>query len=307
MSLIITYTSSKGCVIIGDKRKIAYLGSPQKRKELEKELYDGNIKTEEELRAKAEELGIRLNIRDDARKVRSIGDVVVGEVSLKTPFEAKRRRIYATTGAYQIIELIGSNITKFEKGESSIVIFGNTITKKLASRLLKKHWKKKTSLKEVSKLLAKILEEVAARTPTISPEYDMYIKTPRLDKRKAHRLLRETILRDVKTLQKWRAKLQKELLKKSEQIKMASKIITEGEIGRVINVDNDKIEVKLAPNVQAFNIKWKKVAKPGENVLMLKEKPGEVKVGDLVIIENENLQIKDKKIPLQCNVILCKI
>jgi hypothetical protein len=127
-----------------------------------------------------------------------------------------------------------------------------------------------------------------------------------LDKRKAHRLLRETILRDVKTLQKWRAKLQKELIKKSEQIKMASKIIKEGEIGRVIKIDNDKIEVKLAPNVEAFNIKWKRVAKPGENVLMLKEKPGEVNVGDLVVIEDENLQVKDKKIPLQCNVILCK-
>lgn len=306
MSLIITYISSKGCVIIGDKRKIAYLGSAQNRRKLERELYDGNIKTEEELRSRAEQLGITLNITDDAKKVRSIGDVVVGEVSLKTPFEAKRRRIYATTGAYQVIELVGSNITKFEKGESSIVIFGNRITKKLAGKLLKRHWKKKTSLKEVSKLLKKTLREVAAKTPTISPEYDMYIKTPRLDKREAHRLLRETILRDVKTLQKWRAKLQKELIKKSEQIKMASKIIKEGEIGQVINIDNDKIEVKLAPNVEAFNIKWKKVAKPGENVLMIKEKPGKVNVGDLVVIEDENLQIKDKKIPLQCNVILCK-
>ncbi len=307
MSLIITYVSSKGCVIVGDKRKIAYFGDRENRKKLEKELYEGKIKNEKELRKRAEELGITLNIRDDAKKVRSIGDVVIGEVSLKTPFEAKRRRIYATTNAYQIVELVGSNITKLEKGESSIIIFGNKITKELTGKLLKKRWKKKTNLKEVSKLLEEVLEEVAKKTPTISQEHDKFIKTPRLDKRKAHKLLRETIVRDVKVLQKWRATLKMELIKKSEQIKMASKIIKEGEIGQVINIDEDKIEVKLSPKVEAYNIKWKKVAKPGENVLMIAEKPGKVKVGDLVVIEKENLQIKDKKIPLQCNVILCKI
>jgi len=46
MSLIITYISSKGCVIAGDKRRIAYFGDKSSREVLEEELYTGKIKSD---------------------------------------------------------------------------------------------------------------------------------------------------------------------------------------------------------------------------------------------------------------------
>lgn len=138
MSLIVTYISTRGCVIIGDKRRIAYFGDRSAREKLEEELYSGRIKSDEELQRRASELGLNIKVTDDACKVRSIGDVVVGEISQKTPFETKRRRIYATTGAYQIIELTGSRITSMEKGDTAIIVFGNRIAKEITNGFLKR-------------------------------------------------------------------------------------------------------------------------------------------------------------------------
>ena len=105
MSLIITYIGSKGCVIAGDKRRIGFFGPEGNREKLEEELYSGKIQTQEELLKKAGNLGITLKISDDADKIREIGDVVVGEVRSKTTVETKRKRIYATTAAYNMVEL----------------------------------------------------------------------------------------------------------------------------------------------------------------------------------------------------------
>ena len=77
------------------------------REKLEEYLYSGAIRTDEELVNVAGEMGITLKISDDAEKVRSIDDVVVGEVRFKTPFETKRKRIYGTTNGYTIVELLG--------------------------------------------------------------------------------------------------------------------------------------------------------------------------------------------------------
>lgn len=306
MSLIMSYIGRKGCVIAGDKRRIAYFGDKSNREILEEELHAGAIKNDDELQKRAADLGITLKITDDACKVRSIGEVVVGEVSFRSPFETRRRRIYGTTNGYQIVELLGSDISKMEKGESSIVVFGNKKTKEMANEIIKKKWKTKTTLKEISDIFKEVMVEVAKKTPSISNGHDIFIKHPKLDKKEAQKLLRDTILRDVKILQKWREKLQEDLLEKAESIKLASKILNEGEIGRVVSIDENRLEIILGKNVQAFDINWKPLAKPGEKVLMLSDESADVVVGDLAVIENENLCLKRNNSPLKCDFILCK-
>ena len=110
MSLIIAYVGKKGCVMAADKRRIAYFGSKEERELLEQEIYSGEITNDEELYARAEELGISLKVTDDACKVKSVEDVAVGEVSSRGTMETRRKRIYGTTNGFQIIELSGSEI-----------------------------------------------------------------------------------------------------------------------------------------------------------------------------------------------------
>jgi len=306
VSLILAYIGSRGCVIIGDKRRIGYFGDKNKREKLEEELYSGNMKTEEDLVKRAEQLGISIKIIDDAKKVRSIGDVVIGEVRIKTPLETKRRRIYGTTNGYNIVELLGSNIEKVQKGDSSIVVFGNKITKKIAKDIIKKQWKSPISLKDIAEIFKRVMAEVSKKTPSISTEYDIFIKHKQMDKKQAQKILDETIIRDVRLLQKWREKLREDIAKTRETIEMSSKIISEGEIGRVKSVDGDEIEVLLNKSTQAMDINWNVLNKPGEIVKMCADDPSSVFVGDLVVVENENLCIQRTKSPLKCDVILCR-
>lgn len=306
MSLIITYIGAQGCVMAGDKRRIAFFGDKSNREILEEELYSGKIENESQLKKRATELEITLKITDDAVKLRSLGKVVVGEVSSKSSFETKRRRIYATTNGFQIIELTGSNITKMDKGESSIIVFGNKFTKKTASKILKKYWKSKTTLKEIETIFQKVLHEVSEKTPSVGSSCDLFIKTPALDKKESQKILRETVVRDVKLLQKWRQKLKKDLLEKAEAINMASRILTQGEVGRVVNVDEDRLEIVLGKDVQAFDVNWKQLASPGDKVMMFFNGEGDIIEGDLVVIDNERLCLKRNQSPLRCDIILCK-
>lgn len=306
MSLIIAYVGKKGCVMASDKRKIAYFGDKDKREKLEEEIYSGAIKSDDELYKRASELDIVIKISEDSNKIRNIEDVIVGEVSTKSTFETKRRRIYGTTDGYQIIELLGSDITNSDKGKTAIILFGNKITKSLANELLDKKWKSNFSLKYMGDIFENILKEISKQTPSIGKEYDVMIKNPSLTAKKAQNYLDETINRDVKLLNKFREKLKENLLLQSESIKMASKIINEGEIGKVVNIDNNRIlHICLNSNVYAYDTNWKQLAKPGENVLMFIEKENNAEVGDLAIIENETLCIKRNKANLQCNIILC--
>ncbi|MCG2828736.1 DUF2121 family protein [Methanothermobacter sp. K4] len=306
MSLIITYISTRGCVIAGDKRRIAYFGDKSKREKLEEELYSGKIKSDDELHRRALELGVSIKVTDDTAKVRSLGDVVVGEISQKTPFETKRRRIYATTGAYQIIDLTGSRITSMEKGETAIIVFGNKVAKELTNRFLKKRWKTKTTLKEVENLFRELMDYVSSKTPSVGSKYDIFMKSPSLDKRSAHKLLSDTIVRDVRLLQKWRAKLKQEMLDRREEMKLASRILTEGEVGRIISQDGNHIEVKLSDDVEAYDTRWRRVAGPGENVLMRLPDDVPVSAGERVAVRNENLCVDGRNIKLECDVIICR-
>lgn len=306
MSLIITYIGSRGCVIAGDKRRIGFYGPERAREMLEEELYSGNIKTQEELLKKSDEYGITLKISDDADKVREIDDIVVGEVRSKTTQETKRKRIYATTGAYSMIELIGSDIKTVKSGGSSIVVFGNKYTQELAEKSINKHWKSKINLMGVETIFESVLEEVAHETPSVSPQYDVIIKYPSIKAKEAKELLRTTILQDVKELEMWRHQLQETQIKTAQSIQMATKIIIGGNIGTVKYINGNEIGIVLDSSVEALDIEWKPMAKPSETIIMTVNNQSNVSKGDIVVIENENLCIKRTKESLNCDFILCK-
>jgi hypothetical protein len=58
--------------------------------------------------------------------------------------------------------------------------------------------------------------------------------------------------------------------------------------------------------VEALNMDWNVLAKPGDTIIMKIEEPTSLSLGDLVVIEDENLCIKKNKTPLSCEIILCK-
>ncbi|MEN4006555.1 MAG: DUF2121 domain-containing protein [Methanobacteriaceae archaeon] len=305
MSLIISYIGKNGCVMAGDKRRIGFFGDKEKREKLEEYLYSGAIITDEELFKVAEEHEITLKISDDAKKVRVIGNVIVGEVRQKTPFETRRKRIYATSNGYVITELTGSHIDKYENGNSSIIVFGNKITKAKANEFVKRYWKSRASLENVSEVFKKVMDEVSKITPSVSKEYDIYTQDIKLDKREAQKLLRETLIKDVKDLQKMRESLKKQLDQTAKSIEMASRIVLEGEIGMVKSINGKKLKILLKEGIQALDTEWNIIACEGL-IEMNVDNPSGVIIGDMAVIENEDLCIKRTKSKLQCNVILCK-
>jgi len=306
MSLIITYVGSKGCVMAGDKRSIGFLGDKEQREVLEEEMYSGKIKTTEELLQRAEQLDINLKITDDVEKVRKIGDVLVGEVKLRTTTETKRKRIYGTSGGYHEVELSGSQIKNAKSGQSSIVVFGNKFTKEIANKHLQKYWKSQTSIKEIAKIFQRIMEDVAQSTPSVSPQFDIYTVHPQLNHKQAMEILRTTIVKDVKELEKWREELKTQMLNQRRDIQMAARILTQGEVGKGLKVEGDEVEVILSPGVEALDMQWNVLSREGETIVMKMEEPSSLNMGDLVVIENENLCVKKDKTPLSCDVILCR-
>lgn len=306
MSLIIAYVGKKGCVMASDKRRIAYFGNKENLKLLEDDLYDGKISSEKELYQKAEELDINIKITDDANKLNTVGETVVGEVSSKGAFETKRKRVYGTTNGYQIVELIGSEVTSRESGQKAVVLFGNKYVKSLAENLISKKWKSSQSLKYMGDIFEEILKEISRKTPTIGNQFDVLIKQPNFTPSQAQEHLDKTIDQDVKLLAKFRKKLQEDLDKVNESIELASKIVTRGEIGEVTSIDGDIVQVLLNDKTQAFDINWKQLAKPNDEVIMFKD-GDDIKVGDKIIIDDEELCTKNHKTSLNCDIILCNL
>lgn len=306
MSLIIAYIGKKGCVMTGDKRKIGYFGDKERLDELEKDLYSGNIKSDEEFQKRANDLGISIKITDDANKLKIVGNCVRGEVSTKGTFETKRRRIYGTTNGYQIVELLGSETQSRNAGEKGIIIFGNNYAKQLAQSLIQKKWKASQSLKYMGEVFEDILREVSSKTPTVGSHFDTLIQQPKFNASEAQKHLNVTIDHDIKVLIKFRQDLTEQLVQQSIAIDMANKIIDKGDIGKVVSIDGNMIYVQLNDKTQAMDGNWKQLAGPGQNVLMFTESDN-VKLGDKVIIENENLCLKKDKSSLKCDIILCSL
>lgn len=306
MSLIVTYIGNKGCIIAGDKRRIGFYGPKESRENLEEELYSGKIKTEEELLKKAEKHGISLKISDDITKIREMGDVVVGEVISRATHETKRKRIYAIANAYSMVELTGSNIETMRSGGNSIIVYGNKYTQELAEKTIKKYWKPKLKLIEVEKVLEYVMNEVSKNTPSVSSNYDLIIKYTSIDQKGAKEIIRTTVLEDIKELEAFRNRLMESNIKASQNIQMASKIIIAGNVGTVTTVKGNEIEIILDKNVEALDSKWESIAKPAQTVIMTIENPQNVSMGDIAVIENEDLCIKRTKESLNCDFILCR-
>jgi hypothetical protein len=305
LSLIIAYVGKKGCVMASDKRRIAYFGESNSREKLEEELYTGEISSDDELISRASDLGVSLKLTDDAAKIKTVEETIMGEVTTKGTNETKRKRIYGTTNGYQIIEVVGADITSRDSGESSIIIFGNKITKRLANNLLKAYWKPSFSLKYMGDIFQKILKEISQKTPSVGKDSDVLLIQNKFSSNEAQNYLNDVIQRDLKLLGKFRSQLKEDLMEKSRTIQLAKKIVNEGEIGTIDNIEGNMIQVKLNSNIQAFDGNWKQLVKPGENVIMFYEKGKDVKTGDKVVVSSENLCTARNKTKLKCDIILC--
>lgn len=307
MSLIIAYIGKKGCVMAADKRRIGYFGDKKNLDVLEKELYSGSIENDEDFINRASELGISVKITDDANKLKVVGNCIRGEVSTKGTFETRRRRIYGTTNGYQIIELLGSETESRKAGGKGIIIFGNNYAKQLAENLISQKWKSSQSLRYMGEVFEDILTEVSSRTPTVGDKFDVLMQQPNFTDSSAQRHLNMTIDQDIKVLTKFRQELTEKLVQQNLAINMASKIIEKGDIGHVVAIDGNMLQVQLNDKTQAVDgTNWKQLAGPGENVLMFTESDN-VQIGDKVVIQNEDLCLKKDKSSLTCNIILCSL
>ena len=105
---------------------------------------------------------------------------------------------------------------------------------------------------------------------------------------------------------KFRQTLTEQLVQQSIEIEMANKIIDKGDIGKVVSIDENMLFVQLNDKTQAMDENWKKLAGPGQNVIMFTESDN-VKLGDTVTIKDENLCLKKDESSLKCDVILCSL
>ncbi|EHP88325.1 DUF2121 family protein [Methanotorris formicicus] len=291
MSVIIGYYGKNGAVLGGDKRRIMFRGDVEKRKMLEKLLYNGEIKNDEELLKKAEELGIKLHIEDGKKKVRKIGnDVLVGEVKT-IGIDSKRRRVYLTKGKCMIVDVFNDEIkNKLIKTGSGVVVFGNKYVKKIAEDEFKKigHRLTMMSLEEIKDIIENIFKKYD--TPSVSKEYIVVYTT------KECKNLEEVVKKDLDELFEYRETLRKKMIDFSKVMTIVNKIVKNGEVGVVKNgklVLYDKYIAidKICPNPNIFN-----------DI----EIRGDVEEGDVVVIENGEMKIKGKNTPVFVDHIICE-
>ncbi len=137
-----------------------------KSPELEEELYSGMIKNDDELKARAKELGASLSVSDGKEKVWRSGDILVGEVTKISQESEKRRRIYLAPGAYVMADITGKEVKITGRGRVACMVLGNKFTQKIASEGVAKA---KGRVNE--QIIRSILEDAGKRTASVSPEY----------------------------------------------------------------------------------------------------------------------------------------
>jgi hypothetical protein len=167
LSLVVAFAGKKRAMIGGDRRSIAFFGGAER---LEEELYSGKIRTDEELKKRAEELGSVIQIADSREKVwrRGDGEVLVGEVTEISVENQRRRRVYLAPGGYIIVEISGNRAEISKKGKSTLVILGNKFTRDLAYQQLGTAGKPP----ELSSMKA-LFEEARRATASVSPDYTL--------------------------------------------------------------------------------------------------------------------------------------
>ena len=171
MSLVIAFSGINGAVIVGDMREIFLGGDDATVQHLECELYNGNIKTDIELRQRAKDLGVSIVIRDDKCKVTELEGVLIGQVCETESGGKRTRRVYVSAGNYAIADIEGSRFDLKKKGEgSSFIILGNEVTKAIANQMIREYWTKGT-LEDAMRVIIRTMETAAARTASVSKQY----------------------------------------------------------------------------------------------------------------------------------------
>lgn len=290
--------------MVSDKRSITYFGNNENLSLLEDDFYSGKISSEDELYAKAEELNIGIKITDKTTRIDTIGEAIKGEISTKGAFETKRRRVYGTTNGYQIVELIGSKIISSKGGEKAIIVFGNKFAKSQAENLISKKWKSSLSLKYMGDIFKEVIAEVSGMTPSVGKQCDILIKQPEFSDLTAREYLVNKIEQDVKLLDKYKTIFETEDSSNNKDIN--SNILENGEVGAILSIDGNMIEVKLNNQTQAFDKNGKCLAAAGEKVIMFTDSKNP-QIGDEIIMENGNLYLKKDSSTLKCNIVLCNV
>src|SRR3990172_3199634 len=176
MSLIIAFTGTRGAVMAGDMREITFQGDKDLREKLEQELYSGAIATDEELGKRAEELGVKITVRDDKSKVTQRHGALVGEVASVEDGIVRKRRVYASADSYVIADIIDAEIKVSNRGGgTAFIVLGNNITKEIANRTIRDNWKN-GNLSDAIKVLIVAMETAAKMTASVSKKF-ILIKT----------------------------------------------------------------------------------------------------------------------------------
>jgi hypothetical protein len=185
MTLVMAFIGERGAVMAGDMREITFLGDRPSIELLEKELYDGRIGTDGELRARAGALGVRLGIRDDKVKVSVRSGVLVGEVTSLEGGVLRRRRLFASGGSYAIVDIEGPSATlKGSGGAGNFVVLGNEKTKAIAYRCIREGWRN-GSLEDAAGLIARAMELAPRETASVSRAFLLLETRERADVKKA--------------------------------------------------------------------------------------------------------------------------
>lgn len=135
LSLVVAFAGKNKAIIGGDRRSIAFFGGAEA---FEEELYSGKIRTDEELKKRAEDLGSMIQISDGREKVwkRKDDEVLVGEVTELSLGRQRRRRVYLVAGGYLLVEISEKRAEISKRGRSTLVILGNRFTREFAYQRL---------------------------------------------------------------------------------------------------------------------------------------------------------------------------
>jgi len=177
MSLVMAFIGQQGAVMGGDTREIITSGDIVTTETLEGELYQGGIITDEDLRQRAEDLGISLVIRDDKRKVALRDGILVGEVCETANGITRKRRLYATAGEYALAEISGDIIRLTGRGKGgNFVVLGSPVARQIAHSCIREKGKICT-LRDAIKIIILSMERSSKASATVSGTYEL-IQTP---------------------------------------------------------------------------------------------------------------------------------
>lgn len=182
MTLVIVFIGKNGAVMTGDMREITFEGDKSQRAKLEKDLYSGEIMTDEELVKKAREFEVGITVTDCKSKISERDGALIGEVSSIEGGITKKRRLYASAGNYAIVDIMDSEITltSHAKG-SNLIVLGNDFTKKVANKCFKDNWTKKSTFQDAVKILMLCMETAAKKTASVSKQFYLIQTTSNLD------------------------------------------------------------------------------------------------------------------------------